>query len=109
LKLKKFLTQIKIRINNKRLKLTTPFDKVIYAGMHLIEKPLKWFQSYLSKTQTNRITTTNKEVRYIFSSWEDFKAQLVQMYGDFKKEETVTRKLYELKQTESAIVYMTEF
>jgi len=41
LKLKGFLTQIKIRINNKGLKLTTPFNKVIYAGMHLIEKPFK--------------------------------------------------------------------
>jgi len=43
LKLKGFLTQIKIRINNKGLKLATPFNKVIYAGMHLIGKPLKWF------------------------------------------------------------------
>ena len=43
LKLKGFLTQIKIRIDNKGLKLTTPFNKIIYAGMHLIGKPLKWF------------------------------------------------------------------
>jgi len=41
LKLKEFLTQIKIRINNEKPKLTTPFNKVIYAGMHLIGKPLK--------------------------------------------------------------------
>jgi len=33
--------QIKIRIDNKRPKLTTPFDKIIYARMHLIGKPLK--------------------------------------------------------------------
>jgi len=58
-KLKEFLTQIKIRINNKRLKLVTPFNKIIYAGMHLIGKPLKWFQLYLSETQTNGVTTTN--------------------------------------------------
>ena len=41
LKLQKFLTQIKIKINNKGLKLVTPFNKIIYAGMHLIGKPLK--------------------------------------------------------------------
>jgi len=40
-KLKEFLTQIKIKINNKGLKLVTPFNKIIYAGMHLIGKPLK--------------------------------------------------------------------
>jgi len=67
LKLKEFLTQIKIRINNKGPKLTTPFDKIIYAGMHLIGKPFKWFQPYLSETQINGIITTNKEVRYMFS------------------------------------------
>ena len=43
LKLKGFLTQIKIKIDNKRLKLTTLFNKVIYAGMHLIENPFKYF------------------------------------------------------------------
>jgi len=41
LKLKEFLIQIKIRIDNKGPKLATPFNKVIYAGMHLIGKPLK--------------------------------------------------------------------
>ena len=40
-KLKGFLTQIKIRINNEGLKLVTPFNKIIYTGMHLIGKPLK--------------------------------------------------------------------
>ena len=41
LKLKEFLMQIKIRIDNKGLKLATPFNKIIYAGMYLIGKPLK--------------------------------------------------------------------
>jgi len=41
LKLQKFLMQIKIKINNKGPKLPTPFDKVIYAGMHLTGKLLK--------------------------------------------------------------------
>jgi len=45
----------------------------------------------------------------MFSLWEGFKAHLVQIYGDFKKEETVTKKIYELKQTGSAMVYITEF
>jgi len=41
LKLKGFLMQIKIRIDNKGLKLATPFNKIIYAGMHLIGKPFE--------------------------------------------------------------------
>jgi len=45
----------------------------------------------------------------MFSLWEGFKTQLVQIYGDSKEEETATKKLYKLKQTGSAIVYTTEF
>jgi len=45
----------------------------------------------------------------MFLLWEDFKAHLVQIYGDFKEEEIVTKKLYKLRQTESAIVYTTKF
>ena len=45
----------------------------------------------------------------MFSLWKGFKAQLVQMYGNFKKEETATRKLYKFKQTMLAMVYMTKF
>jgi len=45
----------------------------------------------------------------MFLLWEDFKVYLVQMYGDSEEEEIVTKKIYELKQTGSAIVYITEF
>ena len=57
----------------------------------------------------NGIMTTNKEIRYMFSSQEGFKAQLVQIYRDFEEEEIVTRKLYKLRQTASAMVYITKF
>jgi len=48
-KLKGFITQIKIQINNKRPRLPIFMEKIVYAGMYLTEKPLKWFQFYLSK------------------------------------------------------------
>ena len=40
-KLKGFLMQIKIKIDNEGPKLATPFNKIIYISMHLIGKPLK--------------------------------------------------------------------
>ena len=82
---------------------------MIYAGMHLTGKPFKWFRLYLLKTQINGVITINKEVRYMFLLWEGFKSHLVQMYRDSEEEEMVTRKIYKLKQTTSAIMYMTEF
>jgi len=42
-KLKGFLTQIKIQINNKRLRLSIFMEKIAYTGMSLTGKPLKWF------------------------------------------------------------------
>ena len=108
-KLKGFLIQIKIRIDNEGPKLATLFNKIIYAGMHLIGKPFKQFQLYLSKVQINGVMTTNKEVRYMFLLWEGFKSQLVQMYRDSEEEEIVTRKMYKLRQTVSAMVYTIKF
>jgi len=45
----------------------------------------------------------------MFLLWEGFKACLVQIYGDFKEEEIVIKKIYKLKQTGSAIMYTIEF
>ena len=45
----------------------------------------------------------------MFLLWEGFKAHLVQMYGDSKEEKTATRKIYKLRQTASAMVYIIEF
>ena len=45
----------------------------------------------------------------MFLLWKGFKTCLVQMYKDSKKEEIVTKKIYKLKQTGSAIIYIIEF
>jgi len=75
----------------------------------LTGKPWKWFQFYLAETQLNEITFTNSEVKYMFLTWEGFCNQLIQIYKNAKEKETVTRKLYKLKQISSAMVYMTKF
>jgi len=43
-------------------------DQVVYAGLFLIGRALKWFKLYLTEIQKNGITTTNKEVKFIFLS-----------------------------------------
>ena len=40
-KLKKFLTQIKIKITNKGLRLPTVIEQIAYTGLFLTEKVLK--------------------------------------------------------------------
>jgi len=40
-------------------KLAIPIDQVAYTGLFLTGKALKWFKSYLTKIQVNRVTTAN--------------------------------------------------
>ena len=71
-KLRGFLTQIKIKITNKRLGLLTVIKQMAYIGLFLTEKVLKWFKPYLTKIQLNGISTTNIETQYIFLTWDRF-------------------------------------
>ena len=61
-KLRGFLTQIKIKITNKGLRLPTVIKQVAYVELFLIGRVLKWFKPYLTKIQLNGMGTTNIEV-----------------------------------------------
>ena len=65
-KLKGFLTQIKIKITNKGLELLIAMEQVVYVGLFLTKRVLKWFKPYLTKVQLNGLNTTNIEIWYIF-------------------------------------------
>ena len=60
-KLKGFLTQIKIKIINKGLRLPTVIKQVAYTGLFLIGRVLEWFKPYFTKIQLNGISITNIE------------------------------------------------
>ena len=62
-KLKKFLTQIKIKITNKGLGLPTVIKQVAYTGLFLTGRVLEWFKPYFTKIQLNGMSTTNIEDR----------------------------------------------
>ena len=65
-KLRGFLTQIKIKITNKGLGLLIAIKQVVYAGLFLTKRVLKWFKPYFTKIQLNGLNTTNIEVWYMF-------------------------------------------
>ena len=71
-KLKGFLTQIKLKIRHKGVKLPIVADQVAYAGLFLMGYTLKWFKPYLTKYKANSLTTRNNKVKYIFLNWEGF-------------------------------------
>jgi diketogulonate reductase-like aldo/keto reductase len=65
-KLKGFLTQIKLKIRHKRQKLPIVADQVAYIGLFLVRQILEWFKLYLIKYEANSLITKNNEVRYMF-------------------------------------------
>ena len=56
------------KIIQEVVKLPTFIDQVVYAGLFLTGRALKWFKLYLTEVQLNSITSTNLEVKYLFSS-----------------------------------------
>ena len=60
-KLRKFLTQIKIKITNKRLGLPTAIKQVIYIRLFLTKRALEWFKPYFIKIQLN--------ITYLYITW----------------------------------------
>ena len=77
MKLKGYLTQISLKLKYKGPKIATPADAVTYIGIFLTGKTLEWFKPYLIEYQTNRATTTNLEIKYIFLIWENFKNRII--------------------------------
>ena len=65
-KLKGFLTQIKLKIRYKGQKLPIVIDQVAYVRLFLAGQILKWFKLYLVKYKANNLITKNNGVRYIF-------------------------------------------
>ena len=58
--------QISLKLRYKGHKIAIPLDAVIYTGIYLTGRVLKWFKPYLIEYQTNRATTINLETKYIF-------------------------------------------
>ena len=65
-KLKGFLTQIKIKITNKGLRLLIVIKQVAYVELFLIKRVLEWFKPYFTKIQLNGMSTTNIKAQYMF-------------------------------------------
>ena len=48
-KLKGYLTQMSLKLRYKGPKIATPADAVVYTGIFLTGKVLKWFKPYLTE------------------------------------------------------------
>ena len=92
-KLKGFLTQIKLKIRHKGVKLPLVVDQVAYTGLFLIGHILKQFKPYLTEYKANSLTTKNNKIKYMFLNQEGFYNRLIQIYSNFKVTATAKYKL----------------
>ena len=95
-KSKGFLVQIKIKIDNEGLVLTTVLGQVVYVGLLLGGDLLVQFKPYLTEIQKNGLTITNLEAKYIFLLQEGFTSRLTQIFKDLEAEATAEYKLEDL-------------
>jgi len=59
---------MRFKVMQEKAKIGIPMDQVIYIGLFLTGRALKWFKPYFTEIQVNKMTTLNQEVRYIFLS-----------------------------------------
>src|SRR6266571_9002828 len=100
---------MRFKVMQEKAKMGMLMDQIMYTGLFLTGRALKWFKPYFTEIQTNKMTTFNQEVRYMFLSWEGFASQLTQIYGNMEAAITVKRKLLELTQKGSVTDYTMIF
>ena len=108
-KLKEFLTQIRLKLQNKKTKFIMPGDTIAYTKLFLTRRALKWFKPYLTKYQNNRVIITHLKTRFIFTKSDTFTEKLTQMYGNPNQKAIVKQQLKVLIQKPSAMGYTVQF
>ena len=81
------------KVMQEEVKLAIPIDQVAYIGLFLTGRVLEQFKPYLTEIQVSGITTTNQDIRFIFTSWNGFIERLIQIFRDLEVLTTVKRKL----------------
>jgi len=59
---------MRLKIRNKGVKLLIIVDQVVYTGLFLTGRVLKWFKLYLTEYEINGLATANNKVKYMFLS-----------------------------------------
>ena len=92
-KLRRFLTQIKIKITNKGPGLLMAIKQVAYTGLFLIGRVLEQFKPYFTEVQLNRLNTTNIKAWYMFLIQNGFTNQFKQIFKSLEEELIAKNKL----------------
>ncbi|CCD44673.1 hypothetical protein BofuT4_P055740.1 [Botrytis cinerea T4] len=104
-----FLLQLEIYFRFNEDKFTTKESKSIWAASYLRGEATKWIQPYLRDYFEHDDKDRMQPTRTIFNSFEGFKTEIRRIFGNSNELEVAEDKIFNLKQTGSALKYATEF
>ncbi|RAL65582.1 hypothetical protein DID88_005254 [Monilinia fructigena] len=104
-----FLLQLEIYFRFNQDKFTEKESKSIWAVSYLRGEAGKWIQPYLRDYFENDDRERMQPTRTIFDSFEGFKTEIRRIFGNSNELEVAEEKIFNLKQTGSALKYATEF
>ncbi|RAL58210.1 hypothetical protein DID88_002313 [Monilinia fructigena] len=104
-----FLLQLEIYFRFNQDKFTEKESKSIWAVSYLRGEAGKWIQPYLRDYFEHDDRERMQPTRTIFDSFEGFKTEIRRIFGNSNELEVAEEKIFNLKQTGSALKYATEF
>ncbi|RAL58494.1 hypothetical protein DID88_005198 [Monilinia fructigena] len=104
-----FLLQLEIYFRFNQDKFTEKESKSIWAVSYLRGEAGKWIQPYLRDYFKHDDRERMQPTRTIFDSFEGFKTEIRRIFGNSNELEVAEDKIFNLKQTGSALKYATEF
>ncbi|RAL65789.1 hypothetical protein DID88_005454 [Monilinia fructigena] len=104
-----FLLQLEIYFRFNQDKFTEKESKSIWAVSYLRGEAGKWIQPYLRDYFEHDDRERMQPTRTIFDSFEGFKTEIRRIFGNSNELEVAEDKIFNLKQTGSALKYATEF
>jgi hypothetical protein len=85
-------------------------EKILTASMHMKGRATNWMQPYVEDyLKDPRWLGTKDETRKIFSSWDHFKQEIQNIFGEVDAKNQAAKALTRLKQKQSVSSYTAEF
>jgi PAS domain-containing protein len=105
--LRSWLTEAELHMQNKGI--VEGDAKVRFIGGHLKGGAWNWFEPFMRERNEKPIEEWSERTTKLFSSYEELRKAMIQVFGDIDERKTAARKLQRLRQTTSVRNYITEF
>jgi hypothetical protein len=105
--LRSWLTEAELHMENKGI--VEGDAKSRFIGGHLKGKAWNWFEPFMRERNEKPQDEWSDRTMRVFSSYEELRRAMVQVFGDIDERKTAAKELQRLRQTTSVRNYITEF